>query len=67
MEAVLSVRSIPRLYNENQLLYGRILRLQLEEGEVGVRWPPACEDMRLVAEERPLLEATTKQRREDRD
>jgi hypothetical protein len=32
------------------------LRRQLkEEEEVGVRWLPACEDMTLGAEERPLL------------
>jgi hypothetical protein len=27
-----------------------------------VRWPPACEDVNSEAEERPLLEAVTKQR-----
>jgi hypothetical protein len=27
-----------------------------------VRWPPACEDVRPESEERPLLEAITKQR-----
>jgi hypothetical protein len=40
---------------------------QLEEQEVGVRWSPACEDVSPEAEERPLLEAVTKQRNEDRD
>jgi hypothetical protein len=39
----------------------------LEEYEVGVRWPPACEDVSPGAKERPLLEAVTKQRSEDRD
>jgi hypothetical protein len=52
------VRSIPR----TSCHYGRVLRLQLEEEEVGVRWLPACEDVSPVAEERPLLEAATKQR-----
>jgi hypothetical protein len=32
-EAVFSVRSVPRLYNE------KVLRRQLEEQEVAVRWP----------------------------
>jgi hypothetical protein len=32
-----------------------------------VRWPPACEDVSPGAEERPLLEASTKQHGEDRD
>jgi hypothetical protein len=32
-----------------------------------VRCPPACEDMSLEAEERPLLEDLTKQRSEDHD
>jgi hypothetical protein len=32
-----------------------------------VRWSPACEDVSPGAEERPQLEAATKQRREDRD
>jgi hypothetical protein len=35
--------------------------------EVGVRWPPACEDASPGAGERPLLEDVTKQRSEDRD
>jgi hypothetical protein len=45
----------------------RALRRQVEEQEVGVRWPPACEDVSPGAEERPLLENVTKQRSEDRD
>jgi hypothetical protein len=32
-----------------------------------VSWPPACEDVSLEAEERPLLEDVTKRRSEDRD
>jgi hypothetical protein len=35
------------------------VRLQLEEYEVGVRWPPACEDV--------SPEDVAKQRSEDRD
>jgi hypothetical protein len=30
-----------------------------------VRWPPVCENVSAEAEERPLLEDVTKQRRED--
>jgi hypothetical protein len=47
--------------------YGRVLRRQLEEQEVGVRSPPACEDVSPRAEDRLLLEDVTKQRSEDRD
>jgi hypothetical protein len=32
-----------------------------------VRWPSGCEDVSPGAEERPLLEAVTKERSEDRD
>jgi hypothetical protein len=32
-----------------------------------VRWPPACEDVRPEAEERPLLVDVTKYSNEDRD
>jgi hypothetical protein len=60
MEETFFVWSMPRLYNET------VLRQQSEEWEVGVRWPPACEDVSPGAEERPLLEAVTKQRSEDR-
>jgi hypothetical protein len=31
--------------------HGTVLRQQLEEYEVGVRWPPACEDVSPGAEE----------------
>jgi hypothetical protein len=41
--------------------YERVLRQQLEEYEVGVRWLPACEEVSPEAEEHPLLEAITKQ------
>jgi hypothetical protein len=59
LEDVFSVWSVPRLYNEDQL--------PLEELEVGVRWPPACENLSPGAEQRPLLEDVTKQRSEGRD
>jgi hypothetical protein len=39
-----------------------VLRRQLEEYEIGVRLPPACEDVSPGAEERPLLEDVIKQR-----
>jgi hypothetical protein len=61
MEETLSARSVPRLYKEGQLPL-RVLRRQLEVEEVGVRWPPACEDVSSEADERPLLEDVTKQR-----
>jgi hypothetical protein len=45
----------------------RVLRRQLERQQIGVRWPPACEDVSPRTENRPLLEDITKQRSEDRD
>jgi hypothetical protein len=47
--------------------YETVLRRQLEGRKVGVRWPPACEDVIPGAEKLPLLEDDTKQRSEDRD
>jgi hypothetical protein len=44
-----------------------VLRRQIEEKEDDVRWPPDCEDVSPGAEERPLLEAATKQSSEDLD
>jgi hypothetical protein len=44
-----------------------VLRWQLEEQEVGVRWPPACKDVSPGAEERSLSEDVTKQSSEDRN
>jgi hypothetical protein len=41
--------------------------MQLEEEKDGVRWPPACEDVIPVAEERSLLEDVTKQSSQYRD
>jgi hypothetical protein len=38
-----------------------------EEYEIDVLWPPACENVSPEAEERPLLEAVTKQHSDDRD
>jgi hypothetical protein len=49
------------------LTYDKVLRRQLEKWNVGVRWPPACEDVSQEAEKRPLFEAVTKQRSEDRN
>jgi hypothetical protein len=51
LEVVFSVRSVPRLYNE----------------EVGVKWLSACKDIIPEAEECPLLEDITKQCIEVRD
>jgi hypothetical protein len=60
--AVISVRPVPRLYNEDQLP----LRASLETAvrRVGGRCEMAAS---LGAEERPLLEDVSKQRSEDRD
>jgi hypothetical protein len=55
LEAVFSVRSVPR----SSYHYERVLRRQLQEYEVGVRWPSACEDVIPEVEEIPLLEAVT--------
>jgi hypothetical protein len=41
LKAVFSVWSVMRLYNRASCHYKRALRRQLEEEEVGVRWPPA--------------------------
>jgi hypothetical protein len=43
------------------------LNRQLEEYEVGVKWPPASEDVSAEAEKRQMLEAVTKQRNENCD
>jgi hypothetical protein len=67
LEAVFSVRSVPRLYKEDQLSLQVSRRTQLEEEEVGVRRPPACEDVSPEAEGFPLLEDVAQQRSEDRD
>jgi hypothetical protein len=53
-EALFSVRSVPRLYNEDQLPLRESLEMT-EEYEVDVGWPPACEDVSPEAEESPLL------------
>jgi hypothetical protein len=63
---VFPVRSVPRLYNEDQLPLRESLETA-EEYTVGVRWPPACEGMNPGIEEIPLLESATKQRSEDRE
>jgi hypothetical protein len=49
----------------NGVTVGSFLRQKSQEEEVGVRWPPACEDVSPRAEERPLLEDVTKKCRED--
>jgi hypothetical protein len=53
LEVVFPVRSVPRLY--------RKAVCSESEYEVGMRWSPACEDVSPEAEERPPLEAYTKQ------
>jgi hypothetical protein len=47
--------------------YERVLTRNLEEYMVEMIWPPACEDVRPEAEDRPLLKDVTKQSSEDRD
>jgi hypothetical protein len=61
LEAVFSVQSLPRLYNEIQLLYeSKVWSRQLVSSN-GVRQLPACKDRSPEAEEHPPLEALTKQ------
>jgi hypothetical protein len=49
-----SVRSVPRLYNEEQLRI-RVLRRQLEEQELVVRQLPASNDMKTEAEDAAMF------------
>jgi hypothetical protein len=49
------VRSVPGLYDEDQLPLCDNLETAVRRVEVGVRWPSACEDVIPVAEECPLL------------
>jgi hypothetical protein len=67
LEAEFSVQSVPSYITRTSFRYERVLLRQLEKYEVGVRWPPACEDVSSEAGERPLLEDFAKQRSEDRD
>jgi hypothetical protein len=66
LETVFTVRSVPRLYNEDELPIRESL-------EAGVRIAGVCEmaasllGVSLGAEERPPLEDVKKQRSEDRD
>jgi hypothetical protein len=60
LEAVFSVRPMPKLYDKDQL--------PLQESPwTAVEWPPACEDVSPDADDRPLLEHVTKQGSEDDD
>jgi hypothetical protein len=61
---VFSVRSAPKIHNKHQLLRERVLRLELEEQEVGVRFPSASDNASLRTEEYSLLEDVTKQHSE---
>jgi hypothetical protein len=65
MEAVFYVRSVPKLYNEDKLP----LRESPEMAEMAVRRAGSWCEMAASpkVEERPLLEAATKQRIEDRE
>jgi hypothetical protein len=56
LEEVSSMWSVPRLYNEEQLWYERVLRQQ----ELVVRQSPASKDMNMKAEEATALEAITR-------
>jgi hypothetical protein len=68
MKETFSVRSMPGLYNEDQLsLWEGVLRWQLEEYDSGTRWLPACKDLSMGAEDHPLLEDVTKQHSEGGD
>jgi hypothetical protein len=67
LEATFSVRPCRGYITKASCHYGTVLRRQLEQEEVSVRWPPACEDVSPAAKERPLLEDVTKQSSEDRE
>jgi hypothetical protein len=67
MEAVFSARSVSRLYNEDQLPLRESLETAVRRVEVGVRWPPACEDVKPGSRGSSTVESVTKQRREDLD
>jgi hypothetical protein len=54
-EAMFSVRSVPRLYNEAQLPLVKSLETAVRRVDVGVRWPPTCEDVSPGTGERPLV------------
>jgi hypothetical protein len=67
LEAVFSVGSVPKLYYKDERdKRTSVEKTELEEWEVVVRWPPACEDVSPGTEEPPLLEDVTQQRSEDR-
>jgi hypothetical protein len=57
LEAIFSVRSVPRLYKESALSMQSILRVQ-----PGSYQAPASKDVSPEAEERPPLQAVTEQR-----
>jgi hypothetical protein len=56
---VFCTRSVPRLYNEEQLRL-RALRRQLQEWELVVRRSPASVDVNTEDEEATALEAVTR-------
>jgi hypothetical protein len=66
---VFSVRPVSRLYKEGQLPLAEIESWDgsQKSRRLDVRWPPACEDVTPEADDRPLLEAATKPRSENRD
>jgi hypothetical protein len=64
LEAVFSVQSMPRLYNEDQLPLQESPEIAVKKYEFGVRWLPPCEDVSLGAEEHQPLENVSKQRSE---
>jgi hypothetical protein len=67
LEAVLSARSVPRLYNKDQQPLEKSLERAVTRAGGCVRWTPVCEGVSPEAEECPLLEDVTKQRSEDCD
>jgi hypothetical protein len=61
LEETFSVRSMPRLYNEDELPLQHSLEAAVRRVGGWLKWPPAFEDVSPGTEERPLLEDVTKQ------
>jgi hypothetical protein len=70
LEAVFSVRSVPKLYYEDQMPWRRqfvnsarkVTAEGIQQLDVGVRWSSACEDVSSEGEEHPPLGSAAKQR-----
>jgi hypothetical protein len=66
MKAVFSVRSVPKLYNEDQLSLRESPETAVRKGRGYCEMAASLRGRESEAEERQLLEGITKQRSEDR-